>query len=104
MKPLVTLFYLQPLFDVLARSNPPQVVLPFDSSATPKEISAHIRDAITRISMRVCKKKKIPHLLVFILLGLIFSDCFILCNLLIAVICILIKVQNFVLTFDNIMA
>lgn len=58
MKPLVTLFYLQPLFDVLARSNPPQVVLPFDASATPKEISAHIRDAITRISMRVCKKKK----------------------------------------------
>lgn len=41
-----------PLFDVLARSNPPQVVLPFDASATPKEISAHIRDAITRISMR----------------------------------------------------
>lgn len=58
MKPLDTRFYLQPLFDVLATSNPPQVVLPFDASATPKEISAHIRDAISRISMRVCKKKK----------------------------------------------
>ncbi|XP_062577173.1 uncharacterized protein LOC134239045 [Saccostrea cucullata] len=41
-----------PLFDVLASSNPVQVIIPFDASAVPKEVSSHVKDTITRISMR----------------------------------------------------
>nr|XP_022323918.1 uncharacterized protein LOC111124909 isoform X4 [Crassostrea virginica] len=48
-----------PMFDVLARSNPVQVVIPFDASATPTEVTSHVKDTITRIAMRERENPKI---------------------------------------------
>ncbi|XP_061180809.1 uncharacterized protein LOC133189455 [Saccostrea echinata] len=43
---------LHPFFDVLVRSNPIQVVIPFDSSADLNDVSKHVNDVVSKVIMK----------------------------------------------------